>query len=107
MNAPMNLTPQRGPSVWEKPAYTTNPARLGTIAAGAALVGLGWPLGSTRARIVTGAGLLLMALGLSGKLAGASPFRTAKDWLSRDRQGEADLDDALDASFPASDPPAV
>jgi hypothetical protein len=104
----VNLTPQRGPSVWERQALTPTAVR-----------------DSLERALVGGAGLLLLVLGLQGKstsrrataLAGASLLALAgapkgldraHAWVDQYRWRRAHPDVVTDQSaesFPASDSP--
>jgi hypothetical protein len=103
-----NLTPLRGPSVWERPQLTSNTDRA-----------------SLERALVGGAGLLLLALGSQGRsagrrasiLAGASLLALAgapggldraRGWIDRYRWRLAHRDVVNEQSvesFPASDAP--
>ena len=104
-----NLTPLRGPSVWERPELGPDAAR-----------------NSLERALVGGTGLLLLVLGLQGRTAGrrvsaavgasllamaGSPggLARARGWLDRQRWRWAHGDVVTDQSaqsFPASDSPA-
>lgn len=107
MDVPLNLTPSRGPSVWDAPARTTEPWQIATIMSGAALVGYGWPFRSPATRMIAGAGFTALALGLIAEFVDTRTFTTSiKRWAKVERDKDDDLDRTLRESFPASDPPA-
>ena len=103
-----NLTPLRGPSVWDKPGSTV--ATRDTIeralvgGAGLLLFVLGLQGRSAGRRVVTAAGASLLALaGTPRALDRARAWADAQRW----RWAQADqVTDQSDQSFPASDAPA-
>ena len=64
MEAPLNLTPARGPSVWNKPPTIEEPWRAAAAAAGFFLLSAGWPYRSRTARMTGALGLIGLVLGM-------------------------------------------
>jgi hypothetical protein len=106
MDASLNLTPARGPSVWDKPQPTVDPWRVAAITTGLVLMGAGWPYRSRAGQVRTGLGLLALALGMRCEGRIPSAVVSMKQWMNQDRHVEAQVDRTLEESFPASDPPA-
>lgn len=112
MSQPLNLTPARGPSVWERleRESTMNRYSLATIASGAALMAsvLARPSGGrAQRRWAATLGVACMAAGFVCH----SGSRRVSEALGRlFRPGASEHDDAIDRalsdSFPASDAPA-
>ncbi len=106
MEPSLNLTPRRGPSVWDVEAETSHVQLFG-LAAGVALAALAFGAGSGRrgriAGIAAGATLALMYGSLYRRL---ETLRIQTQTRRRIREGEQ-LDHTLRQSFPASDPTAV
>jgi hypothetical protein len=105
MSEPMNLTPKRGPSVW-----AVAPPRQEWLLL--AFVG-GMLAGSAcAARVRTKRRARVWALALSGfagglcldALASTMAFLSGR---SRERPFDRMIDEAIEESFPASDPPAL
>lgn len=105
----LNLTPERGPSVWERDdcGHVLGPEGLALIVGGAVLVA-----SSTRQRRSLGAGTA--ALGVAFIAAGWFCNRwmpEARSWVARlacrsGRLADETLDRASEDSFPASDAPS-
>jgi hypothetical protein len=103
MTASLNLTPARGPSVWERPEAIAEPWQAATLVGGAILAGCAWPFRSRTSRLLGGAGLLTMAVALTGKWDTVA-VESLRQWLKAMRDGDDEVDRTIDASFPASDP---
>jgi hypothetical protein len=107
MDAPLNLTPARGPSVWDRPNNSIDPWQAAAVTAGLLLVGSGYPYRSRSRQIGAALGLLGLAIGLrSQRRRLPATVTSIKRWMVRDAKTEAAVDRAIEASFPASDPPA-
>jgi len=111
MSQPLNLTPARGPSVWDRleRESTMNRYSLGAIAGGAALIAsvLGRPsAGRARRTWAATLGLACIAAGYVSH-SGSRGVTEALGRLLRRRASDDDaIDRALSDSFPASDAPA-
>jgi hypothetical protein len=112
MSQPLNLTPARGPSVWDRleRESTMNRYSLGAIAGGAALIAsvLGRPsAGRARRTWAATLGLACIAAGFVSH-SGSRRVTEALGRVLRPRASEDDdaIDRALSDSFPASDAPA-
>jgi len=102
--ASLNLTPARGPSVWDRPLrQSTAPWHGALRGASLVLLALGWPYRTPRRQAIA-------FIGLAGLLASfGRPFPakgTILRLLGRGRRQEIQVDSALEATFPASDPVA-
>ena len=104
MDAHLNLTPKRGPSVWEAPRTPMNWS-VAAIAGGSLLAAYAWANRSQHRSLLTGLGVGTLACGLmAGRAADAVSRRSQRV------RSMADLDDVdrmSKDSFPASDPPAM
>jgi hypothetical protein len=119
MDTPRNLTPERGPSVWDKPPGPSSYWPIVALAAVAVAAGVAWRYRSFgKALVVKGAGLGGMVLGFATSPAGrrfasilmerwSNTRRPAEVVRLRDGRLVDDVDDALEDTFPASDPPAL
>ncbi len=109
MEPSLNLTPHRGPSVWDVPEAESHAWMFG-LAAGAAVAALALGAGSGRrgrmAGIAAGATLATLALTYVPIRRRLETLRVQTQTRSRIREGEQ-LDHTLRQSFPASDPTAV
>lgn len=105
MDAPLNLTPARGPSVWDKPRQSTDPWQVAAVATGVLLVTAGWPFRSRASQLAASAGLVGLALGLRGDRLPAA-LASLRHWFVVGKDADEQLDQTLEASFPASDPPS-
>jgi hypothetical protein len=107
-DAPRNLAPQRGPSVWDRPEPAWSPAeseRWCVAACGGALAAMGLRQRSSGGALLALAGGALAVRALLG-FNDLATVRRAVEGLSRDR-GLADaIEAASDESFPASDAPS-
>jgi hypothetical protein len=104
----INLTPHRGPSVWETPAERARPLHLAAAATGAAITALAWRTAPPRRFWIAGLGAAgavaaLMATPLGGRAEKALASVKAK----RRAAASEPLDKTLKDTFPASDAPAV
>jgi hypothetical protein len=106
MDAPLNLTPARGPSVWNQPRAIDEPLRAAAAATGFLLLSAGFPYRSRAARITGALGLIGLVFGMRCDRRVPAAVVSMKKWLSRDDKVEAEVDRTLAESFPASDPPA-
>jgi hypothetical protein len=104
MTAPLNLSQKRGPSVWEQHDRTPS-WELIAFASGAVLAGSAWWLRSRRAWLIPAAATAV-TVGLVGRAAGRVIVAMNQRCARRPDHDEM-LDQALDESFPASDPPAM
>ncbi len=107
-SAPANLTPTRGPSVWDRPAPRLQWKDIDVeqwleIAAGLALAAAGLTRRSRGGVLLAIAGGTLVARGLLGS--GDVTALRARLQSARATAANA-VDDALQETFPASDPPA-
>ncbi|MGE3177134.1 MAG: hypothetical protein AB7O32_06670 [Vicinamibacterales bacterium] len=103
MDTPLNLTAERGPSIWDTPSPAPVRWSLVSLAVGAAMTAAGYRQPGRR---------WLFAMGLGGLALGLIAAVPVDAWRSRARVREADrrddpLDEAIEDSFPASDPPAL
>jgi hypothetical protein len=103
-----NLTPERGPSVWDHPAASSDAELIvtrwliGSAGLGLLLIGLQRGTFGGRATAGTGAGLIALA-GSPGAI------ESVRGWIDRIRWrwGHSDpVTSASASSFPASDSPA-
>lgn len=108
MEAPlMNLTPDRGPSVWNAPRSTAMNWPMAAIAGGSLLAAYAWRNRSSHRALFAGLGLGSLACGL---LAGSNSQRFTSAWNRLRPMTEPVIDDvdrASEDSFPASDAPAL
>jgi hypothetical protein len=100
----LNLTPERGPSVWhelhKEPAMS--PGQYAAIAGGALLIA-----SSVRRRSNRDAWIAALGMGcIAGALFYRRPLAAISLRLKQSRQSFDALDQTLDDSFPASDPPS-
>lgn len=121
MDTPRNLTPERGPSVWDNPPRSTPYWPIVALAAVAVAAGVAWRYRSFgKALAVRGAGLSGAALAFATSPAGRRFASVLMErWLTTRRPAQVDrpkdgarladgvVDDALEDTFPASDPPAL
>jgi hypothetical protein len=104
MTRPLNLSPSRGPSVWDRLDRESKLERIGSgaVAAGTALAAYAmW--GSRRHRWVLTLGIACLAAGLLRQ-------RRFPKGLRRGQHvdpSEDVIDQTLADSFPASDPPSI
>jgi hypothetical protein len=103
---PMNLTPERGPSVWDAPRSSGVNWPMAALAITSLIAAYAWRSRSEHRALIAGLGFGTLACGL---LARGGPERLAAQW-NRIRPpiepDEDDVDRASEDSFPASDPPA-
>lgn len=109
MDTPLNLTPERGASVWDAPP---SPSPLWPVVAAAGLIivaSLAWRYRSVGKSIVTkSAALGGMLIGVATSPIGRKVTSVIVQHLSEHQaRQEARVDAALEDTFPASDPPAV
>ena len=109
MDTPLNLTPERGASVWDAPP---SPSPLWPIVAAAGVIifaSLAWRYRSVGKSIVTkSAALGGMLIGVATSPIGRKVTNVIVQHLSEHQaRQEARVDAALEDTFPASDPPAV
>jgi len=108
-SAPSNLTPSRGPSVWDRPAAGLSWKDIDVehwleITAGVALAAAGLSRRSRGGALLALAGGTLVARALLGSR-DVTVLRTRlQSWRGRARVNA--VDDAIEESFPASDPPS-
>jgi hypothetical protein len=106
-----NLTPHRGPSVWEHPPKSpTSFATLAVIAGAALGAALAWRYRSIGKALVTKSlGFGAMAIGFATSPTGRQIANMLMDRWAATRQSlpERSVDSALEDTFPASDPPAL
>jgi hypothetical protein len=111
MNQSLNLTPERGPSVWDEAPRRVNPLNAAFIAGGSMLAAYAFSSNSRNRTWLTGLGLGTLAFGLfsaSGASFGAERMSSALNRIRPQRVPELDqVDLASKHSFPASDAPAV
>jgi predicted hotdog family 3-hydroxylacyl-ACP dehydratase len=121
MHTPRNLTPERGPSVWAKPPRSLPYWPIVALAAFAVAAGVAWRYRSFgKALVAKGATLGGMVLGFAESPAGRRLAAIlTEQWPTAGRAAyvihRADavrrvdgvIDDALEDTFPASDPPAL
>lgn len=108
MKPTMNLTPHRGPSVWETPESGPDGLRLVAAAAGIMLTGLAWRTAPPRRFWIAGLGAAsavaaLMSRALSTRAETAVAGLRAK----RNARRHGPLDATLKETFPASDAAAI
>jgi hypothetical protein len=108
-NTPSNLTPTRGPSVWDRPVSHARWRDIDVeewleIGAGVALAAAGLARRSRGGALLALAGGTLVARGLMHKR-DVTAVR-ARLQSARRTDGLSPVDTALRESFPASDPPA-
>jgi hypothetical protein len=106
MEAPLNLTAARGPSVWNKPRTIEEPLRAAAAATGFLLLSAGFPYRSRTARMTGALGLIGLVLGMRCEQRVPAAVVSMRKWLSGQEKVEATMDRTLEESFPASDPPA-
>lgn len=107
MDTPLNLTPERGPSVWTEPRRSAMNWPLAAVAGGSLLAAYAWRSRSSSRTLLASVGVGAVACGL---FAAGGSQRCADAWgrLRSARDGEFDdIDRASKDSFPASDPPAM
>ena len=109
MDTPRNLTPERGPSVWDKPARPSPYGPIVALAAFAVAAGVAWRYRSFgKALITKGAGLGGMVVGFAMSPAGHQFANILMErWSASRRRADVVVDHALEDTFPASDPPAL
>lgn len=106
MDAPLNLTPERGPSVWVE-SRRELPWATAAIAGGSALTAYAWNSRSPLRPLIAGLGMSGIVLGL---FANGGSQRLINAWQRLACSDELPLDPvdlASKHSFPASDPPAA
>jgi len=104
----MNLTPHRGPSVWESSSEHSRPVYLAAAATGAALTVLAWRLSPPRRFWIAGLTAAGTVAALMAAPLGAHAERTVAGLKARRQANNTEpLDSTLNDTFPASDAPAV
>ena len=107
MEPSLNLTPERGPSVWTERTTRSSVAPI-AAAAGVALVALAWRASPARRFWIAGLGTAgAVAALLSGPLGDCADRALAGAKARVRGRRREPLDDTLNDSFPASDAPAV
>jgi hypothetical protein len=108
VNPPLNLTPQRGPSVWGEPPHQTTSWPLAALGAGSLLTIGAWCTVAPKRFWIAGLGVGGLALALlNGPFAPALDEVRGRARVRRQARDADPLDRTLEESFPASDPPAV
>ena len=112
MEPTLNLTPHRGPSVWNEPEARARTMHFAAAAAGAAagvaITALAWRATPPRRFWIAGLGAA-SALGalVAGTLGDRASTAVAGLTAKRRARTSDSLDRTLKATFPASDAPAV
>ena len=110
MEPSMNLTPHRGPSVWENNASLerARPLHLAAAATGAAITALAWRTAPPRRVWIAGLGAAGTVAALMATPFGGRAERAIASMKARRQVRETEpLDKTLKDTFPASDAPAV
>jgi len=104
----LNLTPHRGPSVWDTRAPRTRPIHLATAVAGIAVTALAWRASSRRRFWMAGLGAASTVAALMAGSFGDRADRALASARAKSRARSVEpLDRTLKDTFPASDAPAV
>jgi hypothetical protein len=107
MDTSLNLTPERGPSIWDGPSQTMHWSTAAAIAGGSALAAYAWSSRSPARPLLAGLGMSGLMLGV---MAGGGSQKLKNAWQRYITTHDGRLD-AVDVrskdSFPASDPPSV
>jgi hypothetical protein len=104
----LNLTPHRGPSVWDEPQPHATPLHLAAAATGLAITAMAWRAAPPRRFWIAGLGAAgAMAALMSGRLGDRAGQAMAAAKARRQARGNEPLDRTLKETFPASDSPAV
>jgi hypothetical protein len=106
-SASRNLSPKRGPSVWERAERATHPVhaseRVWIAACGSLLAAVGLSRRSWGGGVLAAAGGALAVRALLGK----DDLSACRRAVQRFREGKQDcIEEASDESFPASDAPS-
>lgn len=108
MEPSINLTPLRGPSVWNEPNTRSTPLHMAAAATGAAIAMLAWHTAPPRRFWIAGLGA---AGATAALLAGSFGDRAERAIAGAKARSQArrhePLDSTLKDTFPASDSPAV
>jgi len=105
MDAPLNLAPKKGPSVWAEPRRLPENWRLATIIGGAVLTGYAWSQRTNGQRWLAGVGVGTLVIGLLGDRVSAALMELRCRLASSDDRDA--IDETLEDTFPASDPPSL